>query len=550
MEAGHRIPPATDAVPDGTAHGHAQTESTPPAAEGVWVGTLVAGRYRIESLLGRGGIGVVYLASDEQLAGRQVAVKFLTESAASNEWLSAKFADERQALARLRHPNIVTITDAGALADGRAFLVMEYVPGATLRVRLADGPLGLGEAATILAQLGRAIDAAHTQGVIHRDLKPENVILLDLGAGERVIKVIDFGVATLSESLAQDAHTTRAAGTRAYMSPEQLRGHPEPASDIYALAAIAYELLAGQRPFGATTDVELLEEQRRGTVRRPSACRPQLSSACDELIERGLAFEAGDRPASARALGDGLAALLVADSTTTTAPPTSGSRRNAWRLAASASIVALVGALAALGTFYPRRSTTQTAAPSAVRASMIEYTLLVQRYRAGRPYRSPFALPGPLLFAVDDRIRLKLSSPRAGYVYVLNEGPVLEQGLPMYNLVFPSASTRSGSARVVAGDDIQIPAETWLAFDDEQGTEKLWLVWSAVRVEELDVVTPLANPVQRGAIQDPRQRRAVRRFLEQNPRATATTVGAGGARRTRLSAAGETLVGAIELEHR
>jgi serine/threonine protein kinase len=545
-----RIQPGSDRPPDPRAHEGSRTEIAPPAPDGVAVGALVAGRYRIEGILGRGGIGVVYLARDEQLAGRQVALKLLLESAASSDWLSAKFADERQALARLRHPNIVMITDAGALPDGRPFLVMEYVPGPTLRVRLADGALDLTEAATILAQLGRAVDAAHSHGVVHRDLKPENVILQDLGAGECLVKVIDFGVATLAESFARDERTTRAAGTRAYMSPEQLRGHPAPASDVYALATIAYELLTGQRPFSATTDVALLEEQRRGVAERPSAVRPQLPVGCDKLIERGLAFEPDRRPASARELCDGLAGVLAAGEATAIAPSTSARRRYAGRVAAAAALVTLIGVLGAAGKLCPRRSATESVAPSALSGSTIEYTLVVQRYRAGSPYRSPFALPGPLLFAVDDHIRLQLSSPRAGYVYVLNEGPVREQGLPMYNLLFPSASTRGGSARIAAGENVQIPAETWLVFDDEQGTEKLWLVWSAGRVSEIDDVAPLANPVQRGAIQDVRQRRALQRFLGRIPRATASAEGASGERRTRLSAKGETLVSTIELEHR
>ena len=507
----------------------------------------MAGRYRIESLLGRGGIAVVYLARDEQVGGRRVAVKVLLESSAASEWLCAKFEDEMRALARLSHPNIVMVTDSGRLASGQPFLVMEYAPGATLRARLAEGARPLDETAEILVQLGRAVAAAHDNDVIHRDLKPENVIVRDLGRGEWLVKVIDFGVATVQESLARDAHTTRAAGTRAYMSPEQLRGRPLPASDIYALAAIAHELLTGRAPFAAATDVELVEEQRRGLAQPPSARRGELPAECDELIRRGLDFDPDQRPASALEFVEGLAhALAVA------APQGQRRRAGLARRAGFATLVIalLVVAGLAAGRWSRRHGETLQSAPLRPGGSTLEYAVLVQRYRSGQPYHAPFVLPGPLLFAVDDRIRLSVSSPQSGYLYVFNEGPTRQGVRPSFNVLFPSTSTRDGAATITAGEELQIPAQSWLVFDEEQGKETLWLVWSAKREPQLDQVAALANPTDRGAIRDERLARAVGGFLAAHRSASLAAARDPTRQRTVLRCAGDVLVAAVELEHR
>jgi hypothetical protein len=212
--------------------------------------------------------------------------------------------------------------------------------------------------------------------------------------------------------------------------------------------------------------------------------------------------------------------------------------------------VGVVSGAVAAGRWWPRHGATETAPRPTIAESAIEYTILVQRFRDGRPYRAPFALPGPMLFAVDDRIRLAVSSPRAGFLYVLNEGPAPDKGPPSYNLLFPSTSTRAGSARLPASEEIQIPGETWLVFDEEQGTEKLWLVWATREIPALDGVRTVANPSQGGEIRDERQRHAVRDFLARHVEPTLAPARDVVRGRTLLRASGDTLVGVIELEHR
>lgn len=532
--------------------GHPPTDVAPAPAENLTKGSLVAGRYRIDSPLGRGGIGAVFLARDEQVAERRVAIKVLLERSSASEWIRDKFDDERRALARLHHPNIVAVTDSGWLSSGQPFLVMEYVPGATLRVRMEQSPLSFAEVAAILVQLGRAVAAAHDSGVIHRDLKPENVIVRDLGSGEWLVKIVDFGVATVQESLAQDAHTTRAAGTRAYMAPEQLRGRPLPASDVYALAAISHELLTGRPPFAAQNDIDLMEAQRRGLLEPPSAGRRDLPSACDELIESGLAFDAERRPASAREFAGALASALPGAARQ---PGGVSQPRRFGRLASRMGLAALaVAASTAVGYGVWRWSRPHRPVPPVASATTVEsaldYAVTVQRYRNGRPYRAPFVLPGPLLFAVDDRIRISVSSRRSGHLYVLDEGPVRTGGLPSFNVLFPSMSTRDGAATIAAGEEIEIPSRSWLVFDDEQGQEKLWLVWSEKPQPSLDQVAALANPTDRGAIRDEQRARAVRDFLAAHQSAGLAVTRDSQRQRTLLRCAGSVLVAPVTLEHR
>src|SRR5688572_13556043 len=210
------------------------------------LGTTLKGRYRIKSKLGSGGVGVVYLAEDLNLMSRLVVVKFLHEHGGRQPGRLIKFLQEAEALARLDHPGIVAAFDADETPDGAHFLVMQYVDGRTLRALIDDGPVRLDLAASILRQLGSALEIAHSKGVIHRDLKPENIMLQKLGDGRKIVKLIDFGVARVEASaVSTDTAVIGVAGTPSYMAPEHLSGKPVPASDIFSLGVIAFEMLTG-----------------------------------------------------------------------------------------------------------------------------------------------------------------------------------------------------------------------------------------------------------------------------------------------------------------
>ena len=283
---------------------------------GPWdlTGKLLDGRYLIESQLGRGGLGVVYLARDTKLLDKRVVVKVLLEQLGDEEtthWVRRKFREEIEALARIDHPGVVGVTHAGELADGRPFIVMQYIEGGSLRVLMNEGPVETARAASIIRQLGHAVGSAHSRGIIHRDLKPENIMLQSLAEGEEHVRLIDFGIATVHDSqAATGAINTRVAGTPYYMAPEQLEGRPSPSSDIFAIAVLAYEMLTGARPFNPKTPYEVLPKLREGVRIPPTKLRPDLPVEAEAILLRALSFDETARPASAREFVDALARAL------------------------------------------------------------------------------------------------------------------------------------------------------------------------------------------------------------------------------------------------
>jgi serine/threonine protein kinase len=287
-------------------------ERTPPPPD--LVGKLIDGRYFIERELGRGGIGAVYLARDKpELMSRPVVVKVLLEDSLKSEWIVRKFRQEVESLTRLDDPGVVGIFDAGSLPDGAPYLVMQFVDGVSLRDEIWPGGMGFERAADIIRQIGRALAAAHDKGIIHRDLKPENIMLRPTADGTAQVKVIDFGIAKVKNSVvAPSTVTARAAGTIGYMPPEQLSAQKiTPASDVYALGVIAYEMMTGIRPFNPETGYQLLEMQRAGVRVNPKDLRPALPVAAQQVILKALAFEPKNRYQQAREFGEALAHALV-----------------------------------------------------------------------------------------------------------------------------------------------------------------------------------------------------------------------------------------------
>jgi tRNA A-37 threonylcarbamoyl transferase component Bud32 len=233
---------------------------------------VVDNKYRIDQVLGRGGMGAVYRARDMRL-DRLVALKVVRAELLGDPEARRRFRREAQIVARLQHPAIVAIFDYGTFADGGAFLVMELVRGEDLRrVLQREGRMDAARALPIVGSVCAAIEAAHREGVLHRDLKPENILL---PGGDATVKVLDFGVAKLvgddARVEADPAGSTvltldgTVLGTPAYMAPEQLRGEPLDArSDVFSLGVIAYEMLTGDLPFGRGPIAEIVLRQARG----------------------------------------------------------------------------------------------------------------------------------------------------------------------------------------------------------------------------------------------------------------------------------------------
>jgi serine/threonine protein kinase len=263
---------------------------------------IVANRYVVIRELGRGGFGVVYLAQDRQLHLKSVVLKIGRRAAGVDPmYFEKRFRLEVISMARVVHPGVVGVLDFGQTEGGDPFLVMQYVPGATLRSVLEnEGRLTLRRTASLVRQLGYALTAAHDCGVLHRDLKPENIMLNDPGSGEERAVIIDFGVATMREADWERSQWTRGVGTLAYMAPEQSRGNPSAASDIYALGVVAFEMLAGVRP------------KRTGNRVRPplTQIRREVPRAAETAIWKAMSSAVSERPASARQFGEDLANLL------------------------------------------------------------------------------------------------------------------------------------------------------------------------------------------------------------------------------------------------
>jgi tRNA A-37 threonylcarbamoyl transferase component Bud32 len=264
--------------------------------ENPWLGQKVGGRYRLKSVLGRGGAGVVYEACDEQVAGRRVVVKLLHDFWSSEDWMRRRFREEAGVLTQLDHPGIVSLIDAGEVEDERLFLVLPFHEGRTLREALAAGPLDATFAARLLREIGEAVGYAHAKGVVHRDLKPENILLVRRANGEHPL-LIDFGIAQVGDAAGPHPTTTHLMGSAFYMAPEHLLGKAEATSDVYSLGVIAWEMLTGARPFDSASPFALPELQRQGVGDAFYRLRPDLGTAVGRLLTRALAFDAARRPA-------------------------------------------------------------------------------------------------------------------------------------------------------------------------------------------------------------------------------------------------------------
>ena len=252
-------------------------------------------RYRNAERIARGGMGEVYRAEDADLE-RVVAVKLLSDRFADNEAIRGRFTREALAVARLSNaPSTVTIFDVGD-HRGRPYIVMEYLAGGSLADRLArDGAQPLGRSLEWLGQAAAALDAAHANGIVHRDVKPANLLLDD----DDRVKVADFGVASAAD-LGSFTEAGTVVGTAGYLAPEQARGErATPASDLYALAVVAFELLTGKRPFERESSTAEAMAHVSAPIPPASSSNPELPPEVDDVLARGLAKNPEHRYASA-----------------------------------------------------------------------------------------------------------------------------------------------------------------------------------------------------------------------------------------------------------
>jgi hypothetical protein len=268
------------------------------------------GGYRIERRLGRGGMGILYLAIEPGLE-RQVALKLIAPEAAADDVFAKRFVEESRIAASIEHPNVVPIYAAGE-QDGVPFIAMRYVSGSDLSRRIArEGRLQPARAAALIAQVGNGLDAIHAAGLVHRDVKPANV-LLSGGEGEEHAYITDFGVARNVATESGLTQTGRFVGTLDYVAPEQISGGAVDArADVYALGCLLFKLLTGEVPFPRDGEAARLYAHLNDPPPAPSLYAPEVSMALDDVVIRAMSKQPDDRYPSAGDLGRAAAAAVT-----------------------------------------------------------------------------------------------------------------------------------------------------------------------------------------------------------------------------------------------
>jgi len=534
------------------------------------------GSYVILEALGAGGMGEVYLARDTRL-DRTVALKILPPDISTDKRRMQRFSQEAKVASSLNQPNILTVYEFGEVG-GLTFLATEFVDGETLREYLrGKKKLKLADILDINIQVLAALDAAHEASIVHRDIKPENVMIR---RRDHVVKVLDFGLAKVTEkrpSVLKSEYSEAATefktapgiimGTINYMSPEQAQARAtDQRTDIWSTGVMLYEMVAGKMPFsGATTShtiVQILENE-------PLPLSKDVPAELDRIVLKAMAKDPDERYQTAKDMLIDLRRLkkkleVQAEIDRTSSPSTEraaivGDQPVSVHTNKRRLVIALVTAMllvtAAIFGINMWRSTRERAntvtpaspVPATSEERTLTYSITVQKFRNNRPFQNPFTLASEINFEADYKIRVNIRSPQAGYLYILNEGPPEGFGKPEFVMLFPSPTANLGSPLLVANQVVQIPEKFWIQFDKQQGTEKLWLVFSSDAVPELEAVKEFVNPQKRGLITDPARSQAVRNLL--STQSAQKTTAEKGDTQTTLKSPGKLLVYAVKLEH-
>lgn len=576
---------------EGLAPLFAQEDEEKPKTSALERGQKI-GNYIVLDKIGAGGMGEVYLATDTRL-DRNVALKILPADVAADKQRMQRFGQEARITSALNQPNILTIFEFGEV-DSLHFLATEYIDGQTLRNYLRARQPSLTEILEISMQIVAALDAAHEARIVHRDIKPENVMIR---RRDHIVKVLDFGLAKLNERTsssrrgsatdteAQTEFKTKPGGvlgTVNYMSPEQAQGLPvDGRTDIWSTGVVIYEMVVGSVPFkGATSSHTVVEVLEKDAPPLSQSAKVKVPPELERIVRKALAKDPDQRYQTAkdmlidlrnlrkqldlqaeiqRSTGPEVSAPVItspvtAPSKTATVDSAIESRGQPKRHR-SVTLGIVLAVMAVAGTvlgikFWPSAPPELSAsAPVALAERKLTYSITVQKYRNNQPFEDPFQLAKEILFERNYQIRLHISSPDSGYLYVLNEGPHEKDQAPEFVVLFPSPTSNSNSALVTENRKLQIPEESWFRLDNQKGMEKVWLIFAANAIPELEPVRVFANSNTRGLITDPALRDAVQSFLKTHSDSKPTAEQHEERKETTLAVKGDILVHVIQLEH-
>ena len=524
------------------------------------------GSYVILDRLGVGGMGEVYLARDSRL-GRTVALKVLAPDVSADKRRMKRFRQEAKVASSLNHPNILTIFEFGE-ADGLTFLATEYIDGDTLREYLRGKRAKLTEIIDITIQILAALDAAHEARIVHRDIKPENVMIR---RRDRVVKVLDFGLAKVTEKRMHghtdqnSQHETATAafktapgmlmGTINYMSPEQAQARDvDERTDIWSTGVMLYEMLTGVMPFsGPTTSHTLVQIIEKEPPPFNKTLTGQVPDELQRIVRKSMAKSLDERYQTAKDMLIDLRNLkrqLEGTTEASSAPDVAPDKKRVLLFAIAAMVVVTIG-IFAFSIWRASRARSSVSNPPAAPAAavperVLTYWITVQKFREGQ-YQKPFTVAGEINFEARDQIRLSVRSPQNGYLYVLNEGPREGTSAAEFVVFFPSPTANAGASLLSADQEVQIPEQTWLRFDVQQGVERLWLIFAEEAVPELESLKEFANPQTRGLVTDPARNKSIQDFL--NAHSSTRPQLEKGDFLTTLKASGKFLLYPIRLEH-